>query len=1119
MKKIYNKALSVFLAVLLCFSIVPMSAFADELESSNPQSQFETENTENELSDSEISDTESNIETDIESGAESSTVVEDGNEPESEVSSEPESEPEPSPTPDVPLYISNISLAIANGSEKAKKHLTDRGLEVFDQDLNAGTGRDHVYLGYSTTTNPDRALTDIRVRELTEEEISAGEGSFVNINGMSYVGAIMILDEKSKLSSSTFGGGFVMASTTTREQYSEAKEITVMVSEAVLDLATFGLWSIGNMIYDAAWKYSSFLCVYATRDKNAGTPILADFLFDRNNRVAPPEYEAVAHFGSDTAADLNNEVENDAYKRNFLFYKTGIDYSQSNNPDYVSDIRMYRFINNKVIPQRTMSEAMTITEQLCTDANIPHWELEGYTAVETDIYKGKEYYTLYLTYKTSKNPYRAITDIKYVNTSDSDNISNYAGYRDTATYISTHNVITSYYPNRASMDPDNISDGYSYMKKHNYKRTYTASADLGRSLLYTTTSQNAGDPIKPEFLLYDTSVNLSDEWSPVTEFLSYEPADLTKGSGSSIDYFMYFKRQQIPPSEPGKYYSNIDLIIEKTYARAVFKVLEKGYDGLLDLGINHNISKSGYSIPSPAGNAFLIYKKTDTKSGAITGLVTTHNKSTLVSERSDRRVLKYDTSIKLNNIDYTAIGRVSPYHITAPQGTSTLKKDVSLGDDIILYCTSSVRAGKPLTDINVGTVPMMNGYNNPVYNSDGSISDLTKGSGASDDKYLLYNREGEVTDAQYISEVAVVSAATKIKKEGDIAGRSGAILELIKIGIKGMVDMDFNRDTGKDFIYLGYNKTDNRDEAITGLIATYDKPWIESIEHEGITYTSVSKVDFNKSTGGNDIFLYYTKDKKAGDPITSIEASDFRLLNGFSHIVNYTDNTPADFTKSSKTEKDIFILFNRESDIQCEYISVLNLKNGSEKKGALSLLFDSGIKSYVDCDFNQGTGKDYIYLGYNKTNNISEAITGLIATYDKPWQENISYGGITYTAVSDLDINKGTGGKDIFLYYTKDSRAGEPISEIKTNYMPTCNSTEEIVYSTDGLELDFTKSSGAEKDIYVIYSRATSDISAVSSIASVFAPPSLWFILAFASVLLIGASVFAVAHHRKKKKT
>ena len=63
-------------------------------------------------------------------------------------------------------YIKEIRVSTASTADAAKKWLTDNGYTVVNTDLNQKAGKDCVYIGYKTTTNPDEAITDISLMQM-----------------------------------------------------------------------------------------------------------------------------------------------------------------------------------------------------------------------------------------------------------------------------------------------------------------------------------------------------------------------------------------------------------------------------------------------------------------------------------------------------------------------------------------------------------------------------------------------------------------------------------------------------------------------------------------------------------------------------------------------------------------------------------------------------------------------------------------------------------------------------------------------------------------------------------------------------------------------------------------
>ena len=63
-------------------------------------------------------------------------------------------------------YVKEIRISYGKTADEAKGWLTNNGYTVVDQDLNEGTGRDYVYLGYKTTSNVKEAITDISIMDM-----------------------------------------------------------------------------------------------------------------------------------------------------------------------------------------------------------------------------------------------------------------------------------------------------------------------------------------------------------------------------------------------------------------------------------------------------------------------------------------------------------------------------------------------------------------------------------------------------------------------------------------------------------------------------------------------------------------------------------------------------------------------------------------------------------------------------------------------------------------------------------------------------------------------------------------------------------------------------------------
>ena len=64
------------------------------------------------------------------------------------------------------VYIKTVQLARAETKEEAKSLLEDEGYIFLDGNLNEGTGEDGIWMGYTTTTNPEEAIYDLKLMNM-----------------------------------------------------------------------------------------------------------------------------------------------------------------------------------------------------------------------------------------------------------------------------------------------------------------------------------------------------------------------------------------------------------------------------------------------------------------------------------------------------------------------------------------------------------------------------------------------------------------------------------------------------------------------------------------------------------------------------------------------------------------------------------------------------------------------------------------------------------------------------------------------------------------------------------------------------------------------------------------
>lgn len=149
------------------------------------------------------------------------------------------------------------------------------------------------------------------------------------------------------------------------------------------------------------------------------------------------------------------------------------------------------------------------------------------------------------------------------------------------------------------------------------------------------------------------------------------------------------------------------------------------------------------------------------------------------------------------------------------------------------------------------------------------------------------------------------------------------------------------------------------------------------------------------------------------------------------------------------------------------YISEIYIGYGNSEIAAKAMLYNKDIPSsnIINLDLNKGAGGEWIYLGYKTTNSRDEAITNIVADYyGKKQSKNIQYED-SEMQIINVDLNKGARGKYIYLYYTRDSKAGKPITDIKGLVgkdvdMESLNGYNGVICTTNGQLMDFNKGAG-----------------------------------------------------------
>ena len=253
----------------------------------------------------------------------------------------------------------------------------------------------------------------------------------------------------------------------------------------------------------------------------------------------------------------------------------------------------------------------------------------------------------------------------------------------------------------------------------------------------------------------------------------------------------------------------------------------------------------------------------------------------------------------------------------------------------------------------------------------------------------------------------------------------------------------------KDASYIGVNRTDDSNKAITGII------WYKTDKAPHLI--KVGGVDYRRT--GEPVkgyYLYYTKSPAAnpGVPLTDI-IFDHNVINkGQANIITLRipdsddGKTKADFLYQPDG---ITMNMHMALDTSDAIISGISVIQGGRDRSAVELT-KSGYNYIIDADFNYNAGGGSVFIGYkmcgasaikkstNTSTNtatvddtddedlsdfnfdFSDVMTNEKVIYDIVCvkgggvEETIKHNGATYHIVSPISLNDGTDGTRLVIY-------------------------------------------------------------------------------------------------------
>lgn len=264
-------------------------------------------------------------------------------------------------------------------------------------------------------------------------------------------------------------------------------------------------------------------------------------------------------------------------------------------------------------------------------------------------------------------------------------------------------------------------------------------------------------------------------------------------------------------------------------------------------------------------------------------------------------------------------------------------------------------------------------------------------------------------------------------------------------------------------VYLAFKQ--NTGAPITNVIASPDVGDTLT-DSRGIVYTCVSHVDVDEGIEGSGGCLYATKDERAGAPLVGLdvirgdsEGGDvlYPITNDGAEIVRTPSGAPADL-ENAENSGVVYLAQIRDGLVR-PYISEIGVVTDTDKWNAVYTACERGFNYYVDGDIDSSTDT-YTIIAYDRTADPKSAITNIAAVSeqtvrsleeeqvvdpsaggkDAPTAAAISISGAQYIRVSSTPVG---AEEPYYLYMTKDSAAGNPISMI---YAETPEQTQNFLF-------------------------------------------------------------------------
>ena len=461
------------------------------------------------------------------------------------------------------------------------------------------------------------------------------------------------------------------------------------------------------------------------------------------------------------------------------------------------------------------------------------------------------------------------------------------------------------------------------------------------------------------------------------------------------------------------------------------------------------------------------------------------------------KAYKRGSTQKLNlegNITVSGEHRLQGLYLLGPTEN---KKPLKL-EDVVVSSSNDVPAG--MHSVTLFTDPYREAPVNLAYNSDDKPGTTP---------VYMYIRGEQEKKPKYISSIEVTSAsrpentAQHTYSEEELVQYDSYADDTCRMGLiskasggiynynltVSQTDAWYNNNNSKvnRATYIGVNRTDDENKAITGLVLyRSDQTPPIRIRVEGVEYHRTGE-----SISG--YWMYYTKSPGAnpGMPVTELSFDTNLIKKGTATVLPIAspDTDSGEKAKYLGSFDNLGCTIHVSAKTDDAIISKIELASSADQSSAILQLLEKGYNYLIDANLNRNAGGNYIYLAYKMTNadaanytsesdegfdpfaepdgededwsdfNIDfsgldieteDVIYDVIASVGGSGEESIMKNGVTYDRVSNISLNEGTGGSSIYMYATREKTLNIDGTEVKLSPLSAlCVCSDDAVPSLD----------------------------------------------------------------------